>query len=396
MNSRSASSLDSGVFTDLNRLAAMKGKNSASSENVKKVAQEFESLFVGEMLKSMRSASNVLADENSPFNSQTVQQFQEMYDQQMAVGISRSGKGIGLAKVLERQLGKGLGTTATTEASAATSASTSDPARTLRGRSLWPSSSDSVASSGRDDSQALNRRRLALPGSISQRLAATAENGSTAGGTSTDTGAGTSDGQAFASLRRGATAQRGSQLAASSASDTASSGSSSQNGFASKEEFIQTMLPMAQKAAERLGIDARYLVAQAALETGWGKHMVRQSDGSSANNLFGIKARGWSGDSAQANTREFVDGQAVTEKASFRAYDSYAESFHDYVDFLQDNGRYSDALGARGDSERFMRELQEAGYATDPRYANKVNQIARQIPSVYQTVAALDAPQQRS
>jgi peptidoglycan hydrolase FlgJ len=148
------------------------------------------------------------------------------------------------------------------------------------------------------------------------------------------------------------------------------------------------MLPMAEAAAKRIGVDPRYLVAQAALETGWGKHMVKTSDGSSANNLFGIKSHGWGGNNAVANTQEYVNGRAVTEKASFRAYDSYQESFHDYVSFLQSNGRYSNALNTNGNSEQFTRELQKAGYATDPQYARKINQIARNMDT-YQSIQML-------
>ncbi|WP_287028881.1 rod-binding protein, partial [Pseudomonas sp. UBA6310] len=98
-----SSNTDSGSVTDLNRLAAMKGKNRDSAENVKKVAQEFESLFLSQMMKSMRSANEVLADKDSPFSSQTSKQYQDMHDQQLAMNLSKEG-GIGLAGVLERQL----------------------------------------------------------------------------------------------------------------------------------------------------------------------------------------------------------------------------------------------------------------------------------------------------
>ncbi|HLA30056.1 MAG TPA: flagellar assembly peptidoglycan hydrolase FlgJ, partial [Pseudomonas sp.] len=161
--------------------------------------------------------------------------------------------------------------------------------------------------------------------------------------------------------------------------------------FASKDEFIAAMLPMAEKAAEKIGVDPRYLVAQAALETGWGKSIIRQQDGSSSHNLFGIKAHtGWDGDSARVLTTEYQGGKAVKEAASFRAYDSYAHSFEDYVSFLQGNGRYDQALASTAKPDQFARELQKAGYATDPQYARKINQIARQMQT-YQAVAAVSA-----
>ncbi|MCY1486810.1 Peptidoglycan hydrolase FlgJ [compost metagenome] len=144
---------------------------------------------------------------------------------------------------------------------------------------------------------------------------------------------------------------------------------------------------MAEKAAERIGVDPRYLVAQAALETGWGKSIIRQQDGSSSHNLFGIKSHGWDGKSARVLTTEYKGGEAVKEAANFRAYESFQQSFHDYVSFLQNNGRYETALDSTANPERFVKELQRAGYATDPNYARKVAQIAKQMQT-YQTIAA--------
>jgi flagellar protein FlgJ len=149
--------------------------------------------------------------------------------------------------------------------------------------------------------------------------------------------------------------------------------------FSSPGEFVAAMLPMAEQAAQRLGVDPNYLVAQAALETGWGKHMQRGNDGNSSYNLFGIKSHGWKGASASAQTSEFVNGRFVRQTDSFRKYDSFAQSFNDYVSFLQQNPRYEKALQAAGNAESYVRELQRAGYATDPDYAAKISRIARQI-----------------
>ncbi|WP_079459463.1 glucosaminidase domain-containing protein, partial [Pseudomonas aeruginosa] len=135
-----------------------------------------------------------------------------------------------------------------------------------------------------------------------------------------------------------------------------------------------------------------YLVAQAALETGWGKSIIRQQDGGSSHNLFGIKTGSrWDGASARALTTEYEGGKAVKEVAAFRSYSSFEQSFHDYVSFLQGNDRYQNALDSAANPERFMQELQRAGYATDPQYARKVAQIARQMQT-YQAVAAAGTP----
>ena len=158
--------------------------------------------------------------------------------------------------------------------------------------------------------------------------------------------------------------------------------------FSSADDFVATMLPMAQQAAQRIGIDPRYLVAQAALETGWGKSVMRQQDGSSSHNLFGIKAgSSWQGAQARAITSEFRNGQMVKETAAFRSYDSYQDSFHDLVTLLQSNNRYQEVLKVADKPEQFVRELQKAGYATDPDYASKISQIAKQMKN-YQNYAA--------
>jgi len=146
--------------------------------------------------------------------------------------------------------------------------------------------------------------------------------------------------------------------------------------FASAEDFVRHMLPLAQKAADKLGVRPELLLAQAALETGWGQHINRHVDGSSSHNLFNIKAGGnWDGGRVAISTLEYRDGVARHERAAFRAYDSYADSFDDYVDFLQSRPRYQSALEQADDAESFIRELHGAGYATDPAYADKIINI---------------------
>ena len=146
--------------------------------------------------------------------------------------------------------------------------------------------------------------------------------------------------------------------------------------FKSPEEFSQYILPYAEKAAIEIGVSPLVLVSQAALETGWGKAVTRHQDGSSSYNLFNIKADNrWDGKQIVKSTLEYDNGVAKYEKASFRAYDSYADSFDDYVDFLRTNNRYDDALRHDGDDQVFIKDLHKAGYATDPNYANKILDI---------------------
>jgi flagellar protein FlgJ len=391
MDSRIAAGLDSGAYTDLNRLNQFKVGGDSDS-NIKKVAQEFESLFLNEMMKAMRKANEVFGEGNF-MNSNESKTYQDMHDQQLAVTLSTSNGGIGLASVLERQLSqmksgpKRVNPFAQVEA----------PAAAARAGALGhagafkPAGEGGVAS--RDDSQLLNQRRLSLPSKLTDRLLA---------GIVPAAG----EAQPLAGsdwVPAQATAVAGDKPLTLGDSDAISGRRVAQpplakgkSAFASAAEFIETMLPMAEEAAQKIGVDARYLVAQAALETGWGKSIIRQADGSSSHNLFGIKAHGgWEGDSARVLTTEYKGGEAVKESASFRAYDSYQQSFNDYVSFLQGNGRYQEALAVTDKPERFVRELQEAGYATDPQYARKIAQIARQMQT-YQAVAAVDSPTTRT
>jgi len=142
---------------------------------------------------------------------------------------------------------------------------------------------------------------------------------------------------------------------------------------ASPEAFIRDVWDSAVDAAKQIGLDPLVLVAQSALETGWGKRVIQAVDGGSSFNLFGIKAGWtWDGPSAAVNSLEYRDGTAALEKSSFRVYDSIAKSFEDYVNFLKSNPRYQQALDKVGDAGEFLSELQGAGYATDPNYAQKI------------------------
>jgi flagellar protein FlgJ len=156
-----------------------------------------------------------------------------------------------------------------------------------------------------------------------------------------------------------------------------------------QQKFIDDMLPHATAAARELGVDARAIVAQAALETGWGSSRPADAGGNSQN-FFGIKAgAGWRGPSVAADTTEYVAGRAGTERARFRAYDSVAQNVEDYVRVLREP-RYAAALGTGGDVRAFANALQRGGYATDPQYADKLVAAFDQVCE-RQSIAA-DAP----
>lgn len=144
---------------------------------------------------------------------------------------------------------------------------------------------------------------------------------------------------------------------------------------AAQRAFVERMLPAAAAAERSTGIPAHFVVAHAALETGWGKSEPRRADGSPSFNVFGIKAgRTWQGSVAEAVTTEYVAGVAQTRVERFRAYGSYEEAFHDYANLLAGNPRYADVFETQ-EPASFARGLQAAGYATDPQYAAKLERI---------------------
>ena len=157
----------------------------------------------------------------------------------------------------------------------------------------------------------------------------------------------------------------------------------------SQAAFIQDLWPHASRSAKELGVSADVLIAQAALETGWGRNMIHDRRGGNAFNLFGIKAgQHWQGEQVNVPTIEYRDGIAQRENASFRSYVSLQESMNDYVEFLKQNPRYQQALEKSGDAEAFLHELQNAGYATDPAYAEKIGNIMKR-ESFMNTVSEL-------
>ncbi|MGJ8681961.1 flagellar assembly peptidoglycan hydrolase FlgJ [Paraglaciecola sp.] len=280
---------------DLLRQAAKNGDKKALEE----AAKQFEGIFVQMMLKSMRKAQDVMADKDSPFNSEQVKFYRDMHDKQLSNDLSDNGS-IGLADIIVRQLGQ-------------------------LGDGYMPSSA--MRSDGNLSS--LNRNAIRSTESAQQNILSKDEINT------------------FSSFKSAA--------------------------FTDAQAFIEQLYPVAQQAAKQLGIDPKALLAQAAVETGWGKHMIHTTDGQNSHNLFGIKAdRRWQGDRAIVDTLEVEKGVAKTQKAPFRVYENFNDSMQDYVKFVQQNPRYENAVKQSNQSQNYFSELQQAGYATDPDYAKKV------------------------
>lgn len=332
-------------YNDLNALQAIKYGDRADASRLDAVAQQFESMFVSMMLKGMRSANEAFGKDN-PLNSSNMRFYQEMYDSELAVSLSQA-KGIGIAEVVKRQLAGRFNAEGKTAP---------DPLKTAQ----------SIAS--------YERRDLGNPYALAEAITRVDE------------------------LIQGAEKPLGSRQTLESVQTHSFSESSlgdrsdvAQNqkpalpsvDFSTPESYIESLLPIAKKIEQYSGIDARIMLAQSALETGWGKYQIMKADGQPSHNLFGIKAHNaWQGDQAEILTTEFRGGVAMKERAAFRSYRSYEESFKDYAKFLQSNQRYEQALMHRDNPKAFANALQASGYATDPEYGAKIGRILDQyLPS---------------
>lgn len=299
----------------LNEVKSMARKD--DPEALRVVAQQFESMFIGMVLKSMREANDVMASDM--LNSNESRFYRDMYDQQLSLNLAQQG-GYGLADVLYDQLSKQV---------------------PQRAEDLNNIEVDSLEDSRRP----VLPSSLTTPPSISDAL-------------QPQSGAGETE-------------------PAADISDLSTILPGKQSAFDSPEAFVESLAPHAQAAAERLGVDPRILLSQAALETGWGRYMIEDGQGNNSHNFFGIKAdERWGGATAETLTHEVFDGRTVKVRDAFRAYDDASQSFDDYADFLQSSPRYQQALNQADDAEAFTRSLQAAGYATDPQYADKILRIA--------------------
>lgn len=181
-------------------------------------------------------------------------------------------------------------------------------------------------------------------------------------------------------VRRELAAERPVPVSPRVASPGASAARAPSSAAPAPERFVAELTPHARVAAERLGTVPEVLIAQAALETGWGERVMRRADGASSFNVFGIKAgSSWDGERVRVPTLEYDGTVARREWAEFRAYDSLAAAFADYVQLVESDPRYAEARAQGADPSAYIRALADAGYATDPRYAEKVLDVMRRV-----------------
>jgi flagellar protein FlgJ len=160
-------------------------------------------------------------------------------------------------------------------------------------------------------------------------------------------------------------------------------GDGDDNKSPDQQAFLESIAPWAKEAADKLGVAPELVSAHAALESGWGQRPLKNGDGSSTHNLFGIKAgSSWHGDVAESATTEYVGGAALKTSARFRAYPDQASAFRDYAQMLIDNPRFRGALGTGSDAHAFASGLAKGGYATDPAYAAKLSRLAGKLQGI--------------
>lgn len=301
-------------FSQINALDpnALSGLKRLSKDNSPEAIKEASRQFEALFVQQVMKSMRDATPKGGMFDSEETRMYQSLLDQQMSMELSTRGRGFGLAKVIERQLTQGREPVSLPEGPV--------PLEPTIRRSF----DAALPPSARTGSEAANPA-VSLPAA---------------------------------------------EVSASTAPALSGMPASSR-----ARAFVDKVWPQAVEASKATGIPARFLVAQAALETGWGKHELKNADGTTSYNLFNIKAgRNWTGATVSTSTTEHRNGQPVAEKARFRAYGSYEESFRDYARLIGSNPRYAAVVG-QTDATRFARGLQAAGYATDPQYADKLARI---------------------
>jgi flagellar protein FlgJ len=334
--------LDAGALAGLKQQAKADPKSALSA-----AAGQFEALFVQMLLKSMREA----LPQDGMLASDTSKMYTSMFDQQIAQQLSK--RGIGLKQILERQLAPALGLDAAGGSSAGAAAAVG-AAASAHASAAGNGGRGTAGVNGADAPARLLMRKSQAAGAAA--LAASS-NGSA------------SSASAGRSRYVVASAAGGNRPVPTRAGDDPSPARMPANVRA----FVEKMRPHAEAAARAIGVPADLLLAQAGLETGWGRSQPKSPDGNASHNLFGIKAgRSWNGAVAVASTTEYVAGAIVRTVDKFRSYGSYTEAFQDFAKLLSRSGRYAGAVANAGDAAAYAAGLQRGGYATDPQYAAKL------------------------
>ena len=350
------------IFSDLSSLDTIRQQGLKDEKGaIAKAAQEFEAFFLKMMLKSMRQASEVIG-ENNLMSSQQEKMYTGMMDDQLAVDLSQNGT-LGIAKLMMSQFenqwkrteqNKQAGSLfQKVENSPKLDSVAEESIAQKQSLAIDKGEAESVSESSYSDMKA-EENTLITNSKPNSALTGAKEN-----------------------IAENVLLTKQDNLIETQATTKENLVEPEKKPlFETAKEFVDTLYPIAKSVAKKLSVDPKVMLAQAALETGWGKYIMHDEQGKPGFNLFGIKANNqWQGDSIKIGTLE-VEKQVVKKvKASFRKYQSFVESFEDYARFLTGNSRYQEAVNATNNPEQFVKALQSAGYATDPQYANKIMRI---------------------
>jgi flagellar protein FlgJ len=320
---------DAQNFLDVNGLSSIRrdaksGDKASQAAALDQAAKQFESIFMQMLMKSMRKAQDVLASD-SPFNSESTKFYRDMHDQQMSLEMSNNGS-LGLSELIVRQLGGDDNFT---------------PQSILRS----DGNLDSRGSVRITQSALLSNNNLVNDPAAQQ------------------------DPKQDRQTNGSSVAQMASLLQTPT--------------FEQPKDFVSALTADAKRVQDKINVPFEVVIAQAALETGWGQKIIKTDSGESSNNLFNIKAdRRWAGEKTHKETLEFENGAMVKKREPFRVYDSIGESVNDYLDLLTKSERYQGALEKAENVEQFLHNLQGAGYATDPNYAKKIMATLRTVTSL--------------
>ncbi|MDX3904106.1 MAG: flagellar assembly peptidoglycan hydrolase FlgJ [Pigmentiphaga sp.] len=361
MSKLDTAAMAGGLAIDARSLDALKQQaRRDQAATVRQATRQFEAQFAQMLLSQMRRSS--LAGDGTlaqALNSPASQTWRGMLDQQLAqtlAGVAPPGSrggapersGLGLADLLERQLSR----------------------RTVTPESL------------RQTGLPLSMSTLALAAGRPAGTPTTATSGMIGGGSAVPVAAGAAPARRIQNGKFGAGAGYSVSGPPAGAAVRAVERSPSASPEEVRAEFLGRFLPAARRAEAATGIPAAYILGQAALESGWGRHEIRGPRGERSHNLFGIKATGWDGRTVQTRTTEYRNGIRERVTAEFRAYDSYEHAFEDYARLLASNPRYAKVLRSTASAEQFAQGLQRAGYATDPRYAEKLGSTIRRAMQI--------------
>lgn len=340
----------SGLAYDARSLDGLRHASAQDREAIRQVAQQFEALFMRQLLKGMRDA----VPKSGMFDGPGSDTFTSMLDTQLSTAAAAQGSG--LAALIERQLLGDRG----------------DGPRSAASVSAWSPASGKPFVAGNEDS-------VGVPADGQQRLAQMrgVSGAGAVASLGTDSMPYQVEGRALAQVpgmspdgARGLSGQKTDGLQVADGQAVAGEGLTRLGPV--QAAFVQRMWPHAKAAEKSTGLPAAWVVGQAALESGWGQRDIRDAQGLPSHNLFGVKAgRGWKGRTVAAVTTEYVNGVARKSVEMFRRYDSYAEAFADWASLMAANPRYRAVVEARSARE-FAEGLEKGGYATDPAYGQKL------------------------